>query len=378
MAQVVNPMRLVQKRGGLNPAELVPLLLAWFRGNARDLPWRRTADPYAIWVSEIMLQQTQVQTVLPYYRKWMEELPTIGSLVKARSSRIHTLWAGLGYYTRVRNMQRAAREIVEKHKSEFPERFDDILALPGIGRYTAGAICSIAFGQPTPILDGNVTRVLTRLFGVGGNPREKKISADLWRLARILVESAAVLKGRSNCSHLNQALMELGALVCTPRQPKCGTCPVNFRCTAYLEGRVGELPELPRRAKTTERRFVAFVIESNGRYFVRQRPNEVVNGHLWEFPNCELSDGRDVGPCVAARAVLGCQPNSLAAALTVKHTITRYRITMEVYRARMTSPGRLRQSMGRWCSLEQLNRLPFPSAHRRVVNWLSRMPENNS
>ena len=170
--------------------KLVPALLHWFAQNARDLPWRRTRDPYAIWVSEIMLQQTQVKTVIPYWNCWMRELPTIAAVASTSPDKIHKLWEGLGYYTRARNLQKAAKQIMEKHGGTFPQNFDDVLALPGIGRYTAGAICSIAFNQPTPILDGNVIRVLTRIFGIGENPREKKTNAQLWQLAKKLVEHA--------------------------------------------------------------------------------------------------------------------------------------------------------------------------------------------
>src|ERR1017187_4709307 len=171
-------------------SRLVPAFLDWFAQNARDLPWRRTRDPYAIWVSEIMLQQTQVKTVIPYWKRWMQELPTVKAATDASPDKIHKLWEGLGYYTRVRNLQKAARQIVEKHDGKFPDNFDDVLALPGIGRYTAGAICSIAFNQPTPILDGNVIRVLTRVFGIAKNPREKKTNAKLWQLAEELVGRA--------------------------------------------------------------------------------------------------------------------------------------------------------------------------------------------
>src|SRR5213082_3345202 len=149
---------------------MVRALLRWFERNARDLPWRRTRDPYAIWVSEIMLQQTQVKTVVPYWERWMRALPDLAALAKARPERLHKLWEGLGYYRRVRNMQTAARLVRDRHDGKFPERFEDVLELPGIGRYTAGAICSIAFDQPTPILDGNVIRVLTRVFGIEGDP----------------------------------------------------------------------------------------------------------------------------------------------------------------------------------------------------------------
>ena len=180
-------------------------MLDWFAANARDLPWRRTRDPYAIWVSEIMLQQTQVKTVIPFWKRWMRELPTIEAAAKAPSDKIHKLWEGLGYYTRVRNLQKAAQQIVKsgKRKAEsgnsvckFPENFEDVLALPGIGRYTAGAICSIAFNQPTPILDGNVIRVLTRIFGIAENPKEKQTNARLWKLAEELVIRASTRSRR--------------------------------------------------------------------------------------------------------------------------------------------------------------------------------------
>ena len=173
-----------------NAGRIARKLLAWFSKNARDLPWRRTQDPYAIWVSEIMLQQTQVKTVLPYWERWMRALATVEALAEASPQQIHKLWEGLGYYTRVRNMQRAAQVVIKKYGGEFPREFDAVLALPGIGRYTAGAICSIAFNQPTPILDGNVIRVLTRLFGIKGDPREKKTNAKLWQIAEDLVKSA--------------------------------------------------------------------------------------------------------------------------------------------------------------------------------------------
>src|SRR5580700_2037893 len=166
---------------------IVPALLEWFAANARDLPWRRINDPYAVFISEIMLQQTQVKTVIPYYERWMRALPTVADFAKARPERVLKLWEGLGYYRRVRLAQAAARLIIDKHAGRFPEKFDDVLALPGVGRYTAGAICSIAFNQPAPILDGNVIRVLSRLLGIAGDPRSKVVNTKLWRAAQELV-----------------------------------------------------------------------------------------------------------------------------------------------------------------------------------------------
>ena len=358
---------------------LVRLLLAWFRQSARSLPWRRTRDPYAIWISEIMLQQTQVKTVIPYWRRWMRELPTVQSLAGARRERVLKLWEGLGYYTRANNLQRAARMIVDRHGGRFPEKYDDLVALPGIGRYTAGAVLSIAFNQPAPVLDGNVIRVLTRLFGIAENPREKKTGATLWGLAETLVRQAAVIPlfHEPACSHLNQALMELGATICTPRQPECSLCPVRKHCIAFRENRVAELPNLNQQAALTERRFVAFVAESRGRFPVRRRPAGVVNAHLWEFPNVEVSlDHRNIRQL--AERLFGARPRSLKPLLRVRHSITRYRITLEVFRADFSDGLPRTIQAGRWCSLNQLRSRAFPSAHGKILKNLAAEAERRS
>ncbi len=349
---------------------IVPLLMRWFTRNARDLPWRRTRDPYAIWVSEIMLQQTQVKTVIPYWERWMRELLTIRSVANASPAKLHKLWEGLGYYTRVRNLQRAAQIIVEQHDGEFPKSFDDILALPGVGRYTAGAICSIAFNQPKPILDGNVIRVLTRIFGIAADPREKKINARLWQLAEELVLHASrITHHTSSCSHFNQSLMELGALVCTPRAPRCRVCPVNKLCVAQRRGLHEQLPNLGRHQAATARRFMAFIIDRAGRFLVHQRPAGVVNAHLWEFPNVEIPV---VGPELkaAARRLLGRTPVALKLLCVVRHSITRYRITLEAHRVQLRSPPARRA--GVWLTPAQLKPLAFASAHKKILGRLAR------
>ncbi|PWU08750.1 MAG: hypothetical protein C5B50_28945 [Verrucomicrobia bacterium] len=399
---------------------IVPALLGWFAAHARDLPWRRTRDAYAIWVSEVMLQQTQVKTVLPYWERWMKAMPDVRALGRARSRTLHKLWEGLGYYTRVRNMQKAARLIVAQHGGKFPQKFEEVLALPGIGRYTAGAICSIAFNHPTPIVDGNVARVLARVFGVEGEVRDKDVRERLWELAGELVGEAQNFKLRASnfnetsnsklqkettaplttdtaqsrgsfhvslftyhafgCSHLNQSLMELGALVCTPKGPRCEVCPVATNCVAFREGRVEELPVMGARQRTTQRRFVAVALQRKGSFFVQQRPGGIVNGHLWEFPNVEVglrSNGRR-----EAKRMLGENGAVSEPFCTIKHSITRYRITMEVFRARgeLTNewgPPSLKlwrtsqtNGDGKWLRPEQLRRLPFASAHRKVLEKL--------
>ena len=355
-------------------------LLDWFAANARDLPWRRTRDPYAVWVSEIMLQQTQVKTVIPFWERWLRELPTIESLANASPEKIHKLWEGLGYYTRVRNLQKAAQVIVAQHGGKFPKDFDDVLALPGIGRYTAGAICSIAFNQPAPILDGNAIRVLTRIFGMAENPKEKKTNARLWKLAEELVAHASRIthhkvKSRTRtkdeddcCSHLNQSLMELGALVCTPRNAQCLICPVKKLCVALTEGRVEELPNLGRREKATARRFMAFVIARDGKFLVRQRPAGGVNAHLWEFPNVEVN-GHNAGVAGIFKSEFHFAAPAISPLVTIKHSITRYRITLEAFVIRSEEPEI--KVHGAWKTPAQMQQLAFTSAHRKVLHALT-------
>ena len=317
-----------------------------------------------------MLQQTQVKTVIPFWNRWMKELPTIEAAAQAPSDKIHKLWEGLGYYTRVRNLQKAAQVIVEKHGGQFPEAFDEILALPGIGRYTAGAIGSIAFNQPLPILDGNVIRVLTRIFGIGENPKEKMTNARLWQLAEELVRNSKLKIKNSKlvCSHLNQSLMELGALVCTPRTAQCLICPVKKLCVAGKEGRVDELPNLGKRETATARHFIAFAVERDGKFLVQQRPAGVVNAQLWEFPNEE---------CAAARPALEAMfrrrfktgTAKIQPLCTVKHSITRYRITLAAFVIRLKKDSAAMN--GVWKTPAQMQALAFTSAHRKVLNALT-------
>jgi A/G-specific adenine glycosylase len=361
-------------------SQLVPALLEWFAGNARDLPWRRTGDPYAIWISEIMLQQTQVKTVIPFYDRWMRAFPDVGSVAKAKQEQVLKLWEGLGYYTRARNLHKAAQFVMENHKGKFPRSYDEVFALPGIGRYTAGAVCSIALNLPTPILDGNVIRVLTRVFGIHENPKEPQANAHLWELAGKLVQVAAEVDPRrfqphfskhssGHCSHLNQAMMELGALVCTPARPQCLICPLQNHCVAFKNALTESLPNLGPRVEATARRFIALLIMDKNRVLLRQRPAGVVNAHLWEFPNVEVAE-KGNAPGVVAKQVLGIAPHSSELFCTIKHTITRYRITMEVHRAIFNGNTSDFAKAGKWCSLQDLQKLAFPSAHRKVANLI--------
>jgi len=321
-----------------------------------------------------MLQQTQVKTVIPFWERWLRELPTIAATAQASPAKIHKLWEGLGYYTRVRNLQKAAQVMVAQHGGMFPQTFDEVIALPGIGRYTAGAICSIAFNQPVPILDGNVIRVLCRVFGIAENPKEKATNQKLWQLAEKLVvqaiESTPKKTAKSaspdilRASHLNQSLMELGALICTPRNPQCLICPLQKPCVAYREQRTEELPNIEKRESATARRFIAFIVHRDGRLLVRQRPAGVVNGHLWEFPNVEVATG--CPPVEAAILLFGSAPVELSPVITIKHSITRYRITLDAFRVSLApAPGK---ELGVWKTPAQIRQLAFSSAHKRLAS----------
>lgn len=358
--------------------DLVPRLLDWFNRAARRLPWRQTLDPYGIWISEIMLQQTQVKTVIPYWQRWMQELPDVRALAHAPPERVLKLWEGLGYYSRARNLQKAARIIVDQHRGRFPNDWAEVLALPGIGRYTAGAITSIAHNQPAPILDGNVIRVLTRLFGLGGDPRQKATNRRLWSLATAAVNQAARLPAPSGlpfpvsgaCSALNQSLMELGALVCTPKLPRCPECPLHDSCQARATGRAGQLPNLRPRAKATERQQIAFALESRGRWLVRKRPAGSVNAHLWEFPSFELPirRSRNPDPVEVLHRELRIRASSLTPLPMIRHSITRYRITVTPFLGRLTHIPQDQPLVDgqSWHTAPEIEALALTSAHRRL------------
>lgn len=350
---------------------IVRPLLAWFQNNARDMPWRRTTDPYAIWISEIMLQQTQVKKVIPYWNRWITRLPDVASLAKARTETVLKLWAGLGYYNRAQNLRRAAQVILRDHDGLFPTTFEEVFKLPGVGKYTAGAICSIAFNQPVPAVDGNVVRVLSRFLGIKANPTEAATKAGLWKTAQDLVSLASEINTPDTqyCSQINQGLMELGATVCTPRNPKCKACPFSRTCIANLEKCTGEIPALASPPISRHRRFVAFAVSHKGLFLVQKRSANGINAQLWEFLNSEVSTSTiDIDE--EARACLGFSPGKLHNLGTVHHTITRNRIRLDVYYTEVSNRRFRTLGTSKWCSDQQLNNLPFPSAHRKIVDLL--------
>lgn len=259
--------------------EVPPLLLAWYGGCARVLPWRESPSPYRVWVSEIMLQQTRVEAVKPYYLRFLQSLPTVADLATAGEDQLLKLWEGLGYYSRVRNMQKAAQRVMDQYGGELPSSYEDLRSLPGIGDYTAGAIASIAFGLPVPAVDGNVLRVFARLLAEGSDVLDPK-------LKKRRSEEIAGIIPKDRAGDFNQSLMELGAMVCLPGgAPKCGECPLRGLCRAHAQGIETELPvKAPKKPRRVEERTV-FVLTCGGKLALRRRPEKGLLAGLWELPS---------------------------------------------------------------------------------------------
>ena len=260
-------------------AQLPQVLLPWYREHHRPLPWRQTREPYHIWLSEIMLQQTRVEAVKGYYQRFLEALPTVEALAGADDELLHKLWEGLGYYSRVRNLKKAAIQIMDSHEGQFPEEYEQVLALPGIGEYTAGAICSIAFDQPRAAVDGNVLRVMTRLT-------EDPSPIDSPVLKRNVREALEAVYPRE-AGEFTQALMELGATLCGPNwKPQCAQCPCREFCAGHLHGTAEQFPVKKPKAKRREEARTVFILSCDGRYALEKRPSKGLLAGLYQFPNC--------------------------------------------------------------------------------------------
>jgi A/G-specific adenine glycosylase len=316
------------------PADLAPLL-SWYRRTKRDLPWRRTRDPYAIWVSETMLQQTRVDTVVPYYERFMRELPTVQALAESTEDRVLSLWSGLGYYRRARMLHAAARRVARDHGARVPRKADDLRSLEGVGAYTAGAVASIAFGERVPLVDGNVARVLARLFAIEDDVKAAAGNALVWSIA-----TALVAKAPGDPGAWNQALMELGATVCTPRDPTCGACPVAAACVARARGVEGELPRVVPKGRAIRVYRVAIVLASgspSGSVVLARRRRDALFGGLWEPPGADAgADGAD-GAIERLSSRLGVASRALRPAGEVVHVLSHRRLQIVVMRGSLGS-----------------------------------------
>jgi A/G-specific adenine glycosylase len=333
-------------------------LTEWYRRSHRDLPWRRTRDPYRIWLSEAMLQQTRVDTVIPFYERFLARFPHVSVLADADEQEVLRAWAGLGYYSRARNLKRAAEIIVEEHGGELPRDAESLRALPGVGAYTAGAIRSIAFGEPAPIVDGNVTRVLSRLLA---EPELER--AQLWQLASELVEG-------SEPDVFNQALMELGATVCTPRSPRCAVCPLAGLCRAEKRGTPESFPARRARRPPQPVTALAGLVERRGTpaaLLMFRRPDRGLLGGLWEVPSLEGDAPEALSQAIARRT--GIVTRVGARVGTVRHAFTHRALTLEVVRLHRTRGRREPPdlSSARWCSAAELADVPLSKLTRKTL-----------
>jgi A/G-specific adenine glycosylase len=351
-------------------------LLGWFGRVRRDLPWRRTRDPYAIWVSEVMLQQTQVVTVVPFFERFLQAFPTVAALAGAEEQEVLRLWEGLGYYRRARDLHRAARELVGRTGGTIPDDPDALAELPGLGPYTLNAVLSQAFDRRLPILEANSQRLLSRLLGREEDPRSGPARRWLWQAAEALLP-------RRRVGEFNQALMELGALVCTPASPRCGECPLATRCQAFQTGRQETIPARTPPPQTTFVHESAVVIRRRAarggrQVLLVQRPAGGRWAGMWEFPHGELREGEM--PLTAAGRLVeeltGLEVRLGGEVLTLRHSVTRYRITMVCFEAGYLA-GAFRSGFyteGRWVSPERLADYPVSAPQRLLARALVGSP----
>jgi A/G-specific adenine glycosylase len=335
-------------------------LLAWFDVHKRDLPWRKTADPYAIWLSEVMLQQTQVVTVIPYWRRFLERFPTVAALAAAPLSDVLSAWRGLGYYSRARNLHRAAQSMVAQHGGQLPHDANSLRALPGFGPYTAGAVASIAFGRAAPAVDGNIARVFSRLFVVEGVPGGRERERRLWSLAQTWVEG-------ERPGDWNQALMELGATLCKPEAPACLLCPVRRHCGALAQGRVEDLPPPRVRAPPRRLKLAVAVWERQGRFLLGRRDETGLFGGLWELPTAPLpKDERALGERFASAGLALELGTSLG---VVRRVLTHRRLELHLFRAHGRRAPKRAEGYREfaWWSLAQTEALGVSTAMQKAL-----------
>jgi A/G-specific adenine glycosylase len=341
-------------------------LLSWYRKNQRDMPWRKTVDPYRIWISEIMLQQTRVDTVIPYYRRFLKRFPDVHALAEAHPDEVIKLWENLGYYSRARNLHAAAKIIVEKHGGRFPEDPKAVLALPGIGAYTTGAVLSIAFGKHLPAIDGNVRRVVARLYAVESPITETQTQRNIARRVETLVPAR-------NPGDFNQALMDLGATICLPGDPHCRDCPVAAICKALADDSQSRIPLFAKKKPIPLRQAAAgFILDKKKRFLIVQRTDKGLLGRLWKLPGGFQSD-RETLVETLKRTVLeetGIVINAGEAVAVVNHTFTHFRMRLHGFWCIPVS-GRIRPPDGityQWIEPDERSRFAFAKADRELLH----------
>lgn len=338
-------------------------LIAWYRTRKRRLPWRETKDPYRIWVSEVMLQQTTVPAVLPYYERWFGLFPDMEAVARTPLQKVLKAWEGLGYYERARNLHRAARIMSQEYAGRVPDDYEAARALPGFGPYIAAAVLSFAYDKPLPVLDANVRRVTMRLAGLRGRPSSCN--------DKLLLDWVRRFFPARKSGEFNQAMMELGALVCRPKNPACLACPVQSTCLAFERG---EQEIIPAPQKTDVRKVEAAVgiIREGNRYLVQQRPQKGLMARLWEFPGGKREKGETLQEALhrELREELGIKVRIVRRLLKVRHAYTRFRVTLSAFECELCGNSRPRKARYRWVSLRAMKSLPFPSGSAKIVRFL--------
>ncbi len=346
-----------------DPSEVSLLLLTWYGQHGRDLPWRHTRDPYRIWLSEIMLQQTTVTAVIPYYEKFLQRFADVRTLAAADQEAVLELWSGLGYYSRARNLHKAAQFIVDECEGLFPDSVERLMQLPGVGRSTAGAIVSIAFDKAAPILDGNVRRVLVRLMALQKPPRDRESEKLLWSWAEDLTPT-------EKPHDYAQAIMDLGATICLPRRPDCGNCPLRGICLAKKEGLENMLPVTAKKGKLPERRQLVLIVKKNNRLLVRRRPANGLLGGMWEFPCVDQDDGEAAEQKLQALARDYFVQESFERVGSVNHVYSHFQLEVDIYRAECCDADRIAQSDSFWHDADSLVSSPLHGAHQKVLKLI--------
>lgn len=347
-------------------------LIQWYRKNKRELPWRKTRNPYYIWVSEVMLQQTQVDTVIPYYERFIAQFPTMHELARAPEETVLKAWEGLGYYSRARNLQSGVQEVVEQYKARIPSQKKDLLSVKGIGPYTAGAILSIAFNKEEPAVDGNVMRVMARIFLIGDDIAKQKTRRFFENLLSELIPVG-------HASDFNQALMELGALICKPRQPLCHACPVAAFCEAKQKNVVQEYPVKTKKINQKTVRYAAVVLyDHDSHYFIQKRPADGLLANLWEFPLVAIAPDQDMLETVseAMRRDYRVHPDLKKTDQTVTHTFTHLKWNLNIVLGETDHlPG---LELGRSVTKEELPNYPFPVPQQKIIGLLDELIDGSS
>jgi A/G-specific adenine glycosylase len=343
-------------------------LLAWFDEARRPMPWRETNDPYRIWISEVMLQQTRVDQAWPYYERFTDAFPTVEALAAANLDDVLRLWEGLGYYSRARNLHRAAQRVVDEYDGRVPDTEDEIRTLPGVGPYTAAAVLSIAYGRPLAVLDGNVIRVLTRVFAIADDVTSSRTRRHLQALADALLPP-------EHPARFNEAIMELGATVCTPTNPACPICPLEGVCAAYAEGEPERYPVSKKKKPVPHHDIaVGVVTDDTGRILVTKRPEDAMLGGLWEFPGGKVEPGESVEDACRRELheELGVEVEVDEPLARIDHAYSHFKITLHAFACRILdgTPEHHEAQPMHWVAVEDLGAYAFPRANRRLIETL--------